>query len=90
MCLWLEIVLDVDGAHKKAKPAKASALQNNVNILFGNSEMPLGAWDWKVLKSRLLFLLATNPYISFPELTEQGPVEQVKFIFPLIFARRLF
>lgn len=90
MCLWLESGLDVDKSHKNAEPAKASALQNNVNILFGNSEVQLGAWDWKILKSRLLFLLATTPYISFPELTEQGPVEQVKFIFLIIFAKRLF
>jgi len=80
----------VDKSYKKAKPAKASALQNNVNILFGNSEMQLGAWDWKALKSSLLFSLATTPCISFHELTEQGPVKPVKFLFFITLAERLF
>lgn len=77
MCIWLKLTLEVEKLYKKAKPAKASALQNNVNILFGNSEMRLGTWDWKVLKSSLVFSLATTPHISFHKLTEQSPVEPV-------------
>lgn len=52
--------------------------------------MQSGAWNWKVLKSSLLFSLAATPYISFRELTEQSPVEPVKFHFFNIPAKRLF